>query len=101
MSLFALYHPCANLTQQDYRTLILSSDSGAKWIRGYESLSSNCLANVDLNTACVSSLRGETAAPAIEHIRLKAAVREKTRRWPCSTHRHRTQLANSHRGVDT
>jgi hypothetical protein len=26
----------------------LSSDSGAKWIRGYESLSSNCLANVDL-----------------------------------------------------
>jgi hypothetical protein len=25
----------------------LSSDSGAKWIRGYEKLSSNCLANVD------------------------------------------------------
>jgi hypothetical protein len=26
----------------------LSSDSGAKWIRGYENLSSDCLANVDL-----------------------------------------------------
>src|SRR5829696_3342987 len=51
MSPFAGYRPCANLTQQDYRTLILSSDSGAKWIRGYESY--------------VPSLRGETAAPAI------------------------------------
>src|ERR1041385_3689490 len=48
MSLFAKYPVCANWTQLNYRTLVLSSDSGAKWIRGYESLSSDCLANVDL-----------------------------------------------------
>src|SRR5712691_10960837 len=41
MSLFAINRPCANLTQQGYRTCIYPPYSGAKWIRGAKSFRSN------------------------------------------------------------
>src|ERR1043165_4238050 len=102
MSLFALYRPCANWTQQDSRTLIFilrlrrQMDQGLRKFKPY--LPRKCRFKYRLRSVIK---RGNSSSCDIEHTELEveAAVRESP---PArSTHRHRAQLSISHRGVDT
>jgi hypothetical protein len=92
------------LTQQDDRTYF-SSDSGAKWIRGYESLSSNYIAKIDLKyrLRSVYLMKGITAARAIEHtdLDLEKPLCETTRRPAQHTTAAPNILAFTHTAAST